>query len=313
MSILAKEVFTFIEVARWRSVRKAAERLNISASALSRQLRILEEDLGVKLVTRYSHGVQVTEAGERFLLSAKRLVALESGLRGEIGVAAGSSQLQVRLGLAESISMELSRRLRAQYMNDGDDVRLDVVVGETDRLLALLAEGHLDAVVAFNLPTDERYRIVEDFEVQVGLVCNRELISNPPKAIALADCLGWPLCLPNAELSILPRLMSEIQRQGRSYTIAATSNSIATTCGLIVDGVGVGFMTLPDVIAQREAGKLIFVPLKDRRLTENISFAVAAQIGFRSEIGASLQPISRILSEITTGPTVGDHGSDVSL
>lgn len=303
MSIISKEVFTFIEVARRRSIRKAAERLNISASALSRQLRILEEDLGVQLFTRYSNGVETTQSGEQLLLEIQSLIALETEMRGKLSATASERRLHIRLGLAESISRELARRLRVHYSNIGKNVRMDVVVGGTDHLVEGLIDGRLDAVVAFNMPTDERFRVIEEFEVQVGLVCARGMITDPPESIALEDCLAWPLCLPGEELSIHSRLMIEITRQERSYRIAATSNSITTTCGLILDGAGVGFMTLPDVIAQPEAEELHFIPLKDRRLTEHVSFAVASSIGFRGELGAALLPISKIASDIVKGST----------
>ena len=87
MSILAKEVFSFIEIVRSGSVRRAAERLNISASALSRQLRLLEVDLGVALVARHSNGIRATAQGEQVLAHAERMIELENGLRDEVSAA----------------------------------------------------------------------------------------------------------------------------------------------------------------------------------------------------------------------------------
>ena len=59
-------------------------------------------------------------------------------------------------------------------------------------------------------------------------------------------------------------------------------------------------MTQIDVNAQPEAAKLCFVRLDDHRLTESIGLAVAARISLRSELGAALLPIGRIVSEITS-------------
>ena len=95
MSILAKEVFSFIEIVRSQSVRGAAERLNISASALSRQLRLLEEDLGVVLVIRHSNGVRATPQGEQLLAHAERMIALENGLRDEVRTAERKGRVPV--------------------------------------------------------------------------------------------------------------------------------------------------------------------------------------------------------------------------
>ena len=298
MSVVSKEARTFVEIARCGSVRKAAERLNISASALSRQVRILENDIGVKLLTRHSNGVQMTEFGEQFLSRVQELIDLESTMRGEIRAASGTQQLRIRLGLSESISTRLAQRLRSHLENTGISVRLDILVGETERLAKRLAQGQLDAVVAYNLPANEHFRVVDVFEVQVGLVCAHDLFADPPDSISLAECLAWPLCLPGEELSIHPRLLTEIHRQGRAFKIAATSNSMATTCSQIAEGAGVGFMTLPDVIAHPEREKLLFIPLNDRRLKESIVAACASHVSLPSDLGKTLKIIRRIAAEL---------------
>ena len=299
MSVVSKEARTFVEVVRCGSVRKASERLNISASALSRQVRLLEDDIGVKLLSRHSNGVQLTEIGEKFLSRVQELIELESTMLGEISAASGTRQLRIRLGLSESISVELAQRLRSHLESLGMSVRLDIVVGETERLAKRLAQGRLDAVVAYNLAASEAFRVIDVIEVQVGLVCSRDLFPDPPDSISLAECLDWPLCLPGEELSIHPRLLTEIDRQGRAFKIAATSNSMATTCSQIAEGVGVGFMTLRDVIAHREPEKLLFIPLNDHRLKENIIAACNSNVSLRSELGRALLAIKGIAADLT--------------
>lgn len=298
MSILAKEVFSFIEIVRSQSVRRAAERLNISASALSRQLRLLEEDLGVVLVTRHSHGIRATAQGEQLLAHAERMIELENGLRDEVGATERKGRVEVRLGVMECIGAELMRRLYRSLAGIGDHYGLSVIVDGTDDLIARLVEGNLDGVVAFNMPTDQRIRLLASFEMPLGLVCGSGLLDSLPKSIALADCLVWPLCLPSKELSSHHRLMAEIHRQDRAFNIAATSNSLATLCGLIADGCGIGFMSLLDVTGHRHAERLSFVPLKDRRLTERLGFATSAGVARNPELAAVLDLVGRITSEI---------------
>lgn len=298
MSILAKEVFSFIEIVRCQSVRKASERLNISASALSRQLRLLEEDLGVVLVARHSKGIRPTAQGEQLLAHAERMIALENGLRDEVRTTDQIGRFVVRLGVMESLGADLVRRLHRRLGGFGDRLELAVVVDGTDALIARLVKGDLDGVVAFNIAADERVRIVTSFDLQLGLVCRRDLFQRPPASIALADCLAWPLCLPGKELSVHSRLMAEIHRQDRAFTIAATSNSIATLCGLIADGGGVGFMQLPDVTGHLHAERLSFVLLKDRRLSERLGFAILTGVGRDPKLAKVLELIGRITSEV---------------
>lgn len=72
MSAFSREFFTFIEVAREQSIRRAAEKLNMSASALSRQMQILEQAFGTSLFARVPQGVRLTEQGEILLVQAQK-------------------------------------------------------------------------------------------------------------------------------------------------------------------------------------------------------------------------------------------------
>lgn len=83
---------TFLTVARLSHMTRAAEQLHLTQSALSKQLKALEEELGVLLFERTSAGMTITRAGEqllppaeRTLTSALELAGLAKGLRGETG------------------------------------------------------------------------------------------------------------------------------------------------------------------------------------------------------------------------------------
>lgn len=81
------------------------------------------------------------------------------------------------------------------------------------------------------------------------------------------------------------------------------SNSLATLCGLIADGCGIGFISLLDVTGHRHADRLSFVPLNDRRLTEQLGFATSADAARNPELTAVLDLVGRIMSEIAQEAT----------
>jgi DNA-binding transcriptional LysR family regulator len=65
----------FVAVARERNFTRAAERLSIAQPALSRQVRLLEQELGVELLVRTTHAVELTQAGEFLLERGADLLA----------------------------------------------------------------------------------------------------------------------------------------------------------------------------------------------------------------------------------------------
>lgn len=71
MSALTKEIRSFVVIAHEKSVRKAAEKLHIAASALSRQMNILEEDFGTQLLVRLPKGIELTEQGQALYKQAQ--------------------------------------------------------------------------------------------------------------------------------------------------------------------------------------------------------------------------------------------------
>ena len=104
-----RHVRYFIAVAEHLNFRKAAEHLHIAQPPLSRQIRQLEEDLGVVLLVRSKRGVELTKAGHAFLEQARKLIvqaghateAARHAQKGESGI--------VRIGLASGLGGAVSK------------------------------------------------------------------------------------------------------------------------------------------------------------------------------------------------------------
>jgi DNA-binding transcriptional LysR family regulator len=104
-----RHVRYFIAVAEHLNFRKAAEHLHIAQPPLSRQIRQLEEDLGVVLLVRSKRGVELTKAGQAFLEQARKLIvqaghateAARHAQQGESGI--------VRIGLASGLGGVVSK------------------------------------------------------------------------------------------------------------------------------------------------------------------------------------------------------------
>lgn len=142
-----RHLLCFLEVARLRSVNKAADVLGISQPAVSKTLRELEEALGVLLFDRSHRNVVLTSRGEIFLQHAGPSV---SELRHGIDAILQSRTLDatpVIVGVLPTVSSRILPKAVSLLMKDGAQSKIRIVTGPNDFLLAQLREGDFDFVV----------------------------------------------------------------------------------------------------------------------------------------------------------------------
>ena len=138
----------FIALADELHFGRAAERIGIEQSPFSRAIRELEIDLGVRLFTRTSRRTQITRAGERLLIEARRILkAVNAARRAAQAVAIGTKG-RLRIGVSESISQPRVARLLARCCSDQPDLEFEVLDRSQRRQAALLREGVLDIGLA---------------------------------------------------------------------------------------------------------------------------------------------------------------------
>ncbi len=278
MSAFSREFFSFVEVAREGSIRRAAEKLNVSASALSRQMQLLEQDFGTRLFARIPQGVQLTEQGRTLLRQAEKWLDDEGGLRAAMRAAPADIGTPLRLGVMEC----LVPFLRAGLPPD-DGPPLKVTVGGTASLVDGLRANQLDAAIAFNVPRLPELRVHAERDDDLGLVYAPGMAPAGVPPFRLEQCLDHPLCLPDMGLSVWPRLNAEIYRARADPRIVLRSNSIALILDFVAAGRGVSFLNWLDVALGVERGELHFAHLANRRLSDRLSLVTATNAPPRPE------------------------------
>ena len=134
----------FVALADELHFGRAAERIGIEQSPFSRAIRELEIDLGVRLFTRTSRRTQITRAGERLLLEARRILKAVHSARQVAQAVAMDVEGKLRIGVSESISQPRVARLLARCCTDQPGVEFEVLNRSQRRQAALLREGVLD-------------------------------------------------------------------------------------------------------------------------------------------------------------------------
>jgi DNA-binding transcriptional LysR family regulator len=147
-----KQVQTFLEVARQRSVSKAAERLFVTQPAVSMQIRQLEDAFGLALVEPAGRNIQLTVAGEAFLSYATAAMGqfrdLEALMAEHVGLKKGRIDLAVVSTAKYFIPMLL---VRFGQLHSSIDVQLKI--DNRENVLGLMTRNEADLVVMGRAPS----------------------------------------------------------------------------------------------------------------------------------------------------------------
>lgn len=216
------------------SFAKAADRLGRSTSAVSAQLKKLEEQAGTPLLRKVGRGMALTEAGEVMLGYARRLLELND----EAVSAVRGVQLdgRVRLGMQEDFGENVLPEVLGRFKRAHPKLRVEVHIARNAVLMQLLEAGRLDLALAWE--TDAR-------------ASHRQHIQTLPMRWIGADADRLP-CEPGEPIPLVvldaPCLMrtaaiDALDRAGLAWRIAFTSASLAGTWAAVKAGLGISVRT----------------------------------------------------------------------
>lgn len=198
-----------LAVARHRSLRAAAEALGISQPALTKAIRRLEDETGVRLFDRTARGVQPTIYGEAMLRHARNLNASLSASKAEIAALRTGAAGMIRIGAGPSWEQAILPDAIAAFRERQPAVLIRVLGGIDDVLKQRLREGGLDFVLA---ATPDAAALDPDLEWQPLMTdqyCVIAAHSHPLRRrrdIPLRDVLAFPWILPGAHSLMVERL-----------------------------------------------------------------------------------------------------------
>lgn len=185
----------FVAVTQHGSINKAAQALNISQPALTRHLKILEEELEEKLFIRTTQGVIPTEIGNILLGHSKNLVAELSRLQESLTTARSLIYGSVRVGLIPSVSFWLTPMLLRQSRKLYPSVSLHITESPGEVLRQWTATGRLDIAITQEFEEDAGLRQKLESEESIVVVGHRQLLEKFTNSIKWSDTAQMPLVM----------------------------------------------------------------------------------------------------------------------
>lgn len=222
---------TFVAVCRHGSLSRAADQAGRAQSALSTQIRRLEEMVGKRLLHRTGRGMSPTTEGELLLSYANRILALGEAAAARLRERAVAGS--VRIGLSEDVAVAALPAALGRLKRSCPQLHLEVVVDDGERLAARWQEGTLDVAVGVCAGfVDEP---VETWSVDLHWVCGIDDAPDPDQPldmIVYAEPCSWRRLVFDA-----------LTAAGRDFRVALTSHNVGATIAAVENGLGVAVLT----------------------------------------------------------------------
>jgi len=227
----------FEKVAGLKSFSKAAIHLRIAQPALSRQVRLLEEELRVKLFVRAGRGIVPTEAGTKLAAHASFLLRTLEQVREEITAEADLVVGQVALGSLPSLAEILIANLVAKFSDAYPGARLTVRESFSSFVFQWLLEGKIDCAILY--PTEHYAGIVEIplLEEEIYFIGSTKLMK-PFSTIKLEDIADKPLIMPSTENGVRQHVDRMLGQKGMKSKIIVEVDALDVIKKLVRDGRG---------------------------------------------------------------------------
>lgn len=253
----------FLATAEELHFGRAAQRLGILPSSLSRQVRLLEEDLGTPLLARTTRNVGLTREGALLLEEARALLTRADDLAARVRKSGRSKALVIRVGAIDSAAAGLIPSLLSDFRKRRPDVVVQLLEDKTARLLPRLLSGRLD--LAFVRPPanpDPRLEALFLFNETVVVALPMAHRAARRKRLRVEDLVDEPLIVPTrrARPHSHDLTVKAFTDAGLRAHVAQVADEKQTIVSLVAAGLGIAIV--PRSTSRLAPQGVRFVPLE---------------------------------------------------
>ncbi|MBO0873995.1 MAG: LysR family transcriptional regulator [Pseudonocardia sp.] len=269
-----KQLHAVIAVAEAGSVTRAAEVLHLVQPAVSRQIRLLEDELDVPLFNRTKQGMVPTEDGRLFIDYARRALRELERARAEIGPGRTELHGQVAVGLLPSVADLLAEAIVLRTRAAHPSVRISITTGYAGHLAEWIDSAEIELGLLYHIRPAAAVDTHDLIDEPLWAVGPPDAGLDPEHPIALTDLASRSLVLPSAPHALRSMVERAAAKTGCNLEIAAETNSMQVQSALVIAGVGYTVLPVTAVTDQIRAGQLSASPLLDEALRRRLVLAI---------------------------------------
>ncbi|HEY3776848.1 MAG TPA: LysR family transcriptional regulator [Rhizomicrobium sp.] len=251
----------FEETARAGSIRKASQSLGVAPSSVSRNIAVLEHEIGTKLLERRAVGIALTHAGELVAAYARSVLLDYDSLRADLDDMRGTQRRLLRIVLVESVASYGPIGAIARFSEKYRAVSFNLRLVPAPRVVEAVRQDQCEIGLAFCAEPAPDITILARVPEPIMLaVPAAHALSSP---VGLRELTGFRLALPDADFGIRQIFDRACARAGVQITPVLTSNVFETLRDFVRCGAGAAILPRRAIARAARAGELKAIPLED--------------------------------------------------
>lgn len=258
-----EQLKNFIMVAQYQHITLAAEQICISQSALSKQIRALESELGVTLLDRCGRTLHITSAGQDFLVFANEVVTRYNTLRNNLNQYKTTYTGHITIGTVPLMSQYGINSVLTSFLKQHPEIQIQIIEDKDDQVLSLLNETQVDFAFVYTttLP-DKNYKVVPLVDDVMVVATHIDHPLAQKKSINLIDIANESLILPDLCLGFHDKIIQSCLQAGFQPSILLNKINIQTAIDFVAEKMGVSLLMKATMDSYKNKD-IAIIPLND--------------------------------------------------
>ncbi|MFC0284599.1 LysR family transcriptional regulator [Camelimonas abortus] len=231
-----------LDVAKTGSIRKSAERLALTPSALTRKIQDFEQEMGVELFERLPHGMRLNPAGELVVRHIRDQLSDFERVRTQIADLSGERRGHVSVACSQAFANEFLPVQVAAYRREHPLVSFSLMVRDYDNLMPVLSSHEADFAVALKPPPAPEFHTLLMLDEPVcALFAADHPLAGREGPVRLRECLRFPVIMPDRSLALRHLLDAARMRMSAPLQVALETGSFEVMRGFALAEHAVSF------------------------------------------------------------------------
>lgn len=273
--LIDPKLLSLLKIVETGSFTKTADALGLTQPAVSQHIKLLEEELGIKIFNRLRNEFRLTQDGEIVVDYARRLVAIEKALKQNL-IDEKTKVTSIIVGITHTVESSAIVEAIAGYAKEQGGITIKVVTDSIQKLFQKLKSFEVDFIIVSDRLKEEGFNYTTVVRDSLGLIVSPEHKFAKRNEVSLEELKEERFILRTQASDSRRMFNKALKKVGHSldeYDIALEIDNIATIKDLIRRNFGVSVLAKTACMDEIAKNKLEFVPVKGLDLQRDIVIA----------------------------------------